>query len=459
MQIEFAEAVIVIRFHRQHHLLQRHHVLILAGALQHQFRRLVGNGADVVVERVLTYQILEVLGHHTIDPVTTDGQRGASDVALDGQGQVLVTSGAVLKLQSGGLDVLVEGHQQLDLRPFRHQHVAGISLGIVFDAGVLGILIGDVDLLDLGQIVETDAELLGTLLAVLHEVDVIDHVFLHGRHEITVGGTVTAAGVLTHRQFLPVDVVGLHAQLNLAGHRIGHAGHNRGRIAALHGDIARLHTDQNFTRHFDSCNRRGGFRREGPQQPTGTVEQGVGKQQRGGGDNDRSERRTQRHPGISSGDYLINLLLLFLHVNFGIGPQLTDELRRDAAHIRVQGVGIEFQRSEQALFQIGNPTFDILRHKLIVRLHAPDTEEHMPDGSGDTSHKNTEECDVTTARGLPPGFQTTEQQDQRYDSDDRQTDLLQHVQSAAPATEGAEGLAQIFECWRCHRESSCLCDL
>ena len=456
MQVETAESVVVTGVDFQHHFLQGHHVLIAARALEHQLGRLVGNCANEVIQRVEALQVFEVAGDNVIDAILGHGEAGLAGAAVDAQRDALVAR-AFLEFDTRRLDVLVEDNLQFHLCALGHQHVAGIRLGVVLNAGVLGIGIGHIDLLHTRQVIDRDAELFGALLAVLFEIDVVDQILLHGGQEVTVAGAVTAAGVLEHCQVLPVHVVALDAQLNLAGHGVGHARHDGGRLAALHGDVARFQRDLDRTGLFDHEGRRFRFRAERPEQTTGRREhdfrehEGHDSHAQGGGGTAKG------HPGHFRLGHAVNPRLLLLHVQFSIGPQLADELLRDATAAGGLLVRGEFKGSQEALFEVGDAVFHEMGKGLIIALQTAKSAGGKPDGPADTREQQHEQQNGDGTSRIQQRFDTTEQQRPGRDGNDCQTDMMQGVKPVAAATDIAEGLAQVFECGRCHVGSSCLC--
>ena len=456
MQVEAAQAIVVTGIDFQHHLFQRHHILVAPRTLEHQLGRLVGNRTDEIIQRVQALQILEVTGNDAVHAVLCHGEAGLADAAVDAQRDALVTR-AFLEFNAGGFDVLVEGDLQFHLCALRHQHVPCVCLCIVLNAGVFRVGIDHIDLLHPRQVVHRDAELLGALLTVLFEIDVIDQVFLHGWQEIAVAGTVTATGILQHRQVLPVDIVALNAQLNFAGHGIGHARDDSGGLASLHGDIAGLQRDFDVTRDLDHHRRRLRIGGKRPEQAAGGRKHDFGKHERHNGDAQCRRRSAQRNPGHFRLSHAVYPRLLLLYMGLGIGPELTHELLRHAAAGGRLFVGGKFKRGEEALFEVRNAVFYKMRQRLIITLQSAQSAGREPDGARDASQKQDEEQHGNSAPGFQQRFDATEQQGPGRDGNDGQADMMQGIEPVATTTDIAEGLAQIFECGRCHVGSSCLC--
>ena len=152
------------------------------------------------------------------------GKTGAAYIALDFhlQGQIgsshvnLVFLGSIafIEFYARHRDGLVKGHDEFNFRAFRHHHVATVFFQGILEAGVFRVVIGEINLFNLGQVEQANTVLRGILFATLVEGYIIGRVFLQGSNVVTIGGTVTAAAISRHGQVTPVHVIGLGAQLD-----------------------------------------------------------------------------------------------------------------------------------------------------------------------------------------------------------------------------------------------------
>ena len=144
-------------------------------------------------------------------------------------------------------------------------------------------------------------------------------------------------------------------------------------------------------------------------------------------------------------------------MQFSIGPQLADELLRDATAAGGLLVRGEFKGSQEALFEVGDAVFHEMGKGLIIALQTAKSAGGKPDGPADTREQQHEQQNGDGTSRIQQRFDATEQQRPGRDGNDCQTDMMQGVKPVAAATDIAEGLAQVFECGRCHVGSSCLC--
>ena len=141
-------------------------------------------------------------------------------------------------------------------------------------------------------------------------------------------------------------------------------------------------------------------------------------------------------------------------MGLGVKPQLLHKLPRNATCVAV--LCGEFEGSEQALLQIGNAAFDKMGKGTIIGLHAPQAVADIGKRGKHSQYQKCEQQHVAAAAGIPPGFNTTEGEGKKNEGGQRQTGVLKDEQPVPATADGLEGLAQIFERLRSHKESSLL---
>ena len=150
VQCKLAESVIVTRLYFQHHLFQRHDVLVPPGAVQYQRWRLVRNRPDIVKVRLFCYLAIEIGRDDAIAAILVDDQHGAAIQTIHFKRQLDI----IVKLDTGLLDWLVKRHLKSHFSAFRCHNITRLVLYVILQPGVCRIHVAQLDVLGSWQIIE-----------------------------------------------------------------------------------------------------------------------------------------------------------------------------------------------------------------------------------------------------------------------------------------------------------------